>query len=903
MNLRKLPRLSLLVLGGSLLVAPESLRAAPPGKCPDPSPTLCKTKGYLATRCGLSKAAMCKDAIDEALVAAHERSKAPKRKMLAPGGSAVPDDVRVGKYRRYTGPKSGRTKLAKVGTNPFAEQRYSFVPSATPKRSPSTAHRNPAWEANGNQVGSCQEYAYEKLYDWMRFIDAAAACRGNEGCVVDIGLMDKTPGLAHPMKSRNDKESLETPLIKKSKLPKNVFFQFGDKFVYAEGPGGVAPDPKWDKLAEVMRHGEEHHYVGVTPPKPGKATGTSTGKVALVDPNPYYKDEWDFHATLRKGTKDLTLEEQEEFGRRRRLMKELMDMWTIATAVEAQQGSKAIGTPIPEIASAIELPLDIQSDPFEYLQGSKARVAKAKAAATKVSKALGAAGLKTRPGAGWISKPVAGGTVGLRSLPEIDAELRSLMAAPGRGRTRGPARGGPKVQRLRRSRPGKAEGAPAGRPGAKQVDMQQALHAKSKVDPFDIPCTKQSFDPYLVKSEDMKIGGAPLPVETLGWGPISCRIGMLTRLEWQRHLAGQRTCLTLDDPACDWDPSMFTDRFVETAPFLEDYTELEVECTDWADKTLASGPLPSTKAVEQAIDNRKFAAKEAFDALDPYHEGVNTHDLHRFRYEWSDEESWGDQSTFGASYASSLGWSMEGTSKGNTNDACDFAGNVHADLSVRGYLVGTGHTVVDVLGRVAADPRQARYDARLVIMGKEVFDEKKNVSLTKAWEPSPWGKTLVLPKPKPQIHIQAGPVPVTGSAWAELFLGTKLGVDGHPGSCANGSAILAKASIGPTARLGAAAQAGVGISGIASAGIRGYLDLVEVGLPFTASLGKKPQGIGFSGGLDMTLAAMSGRLALYIEYLIGEDEFEIVSWKGIGPETVTLFELPSVVMPLEGFDQ
>ncbi len=935
--LARLSALGLLGLGlGIILPAVPSARARLTTACPDPTPKTCLTPGYLDSSCGGQKAAMCKDVVVDALEKQHAASRAPSRKMLRPQGSEMPRDVRVGKYRRYTGPK-GKQRLAKQGKNPFADQRYSFVPNDEPSKLPTNAHRQPAWEANGDKVTSCQEYAYEKQYDWSRFMDSAAACRGSQSCLVEIGLMTTTPGLRHIMLSRDNQDLLHNPTLEKAVLPKNVFFSNGAFLAYAGGPKPLPQDPELDALVVTLQRGYEHHYIGTKPPSPrgSKASGTGVAKssspgtvkpagptvTTQTDLNPYYADEWAFHQTLRTQTKGMSIEEFEELGRRRALMRELLEMWYVA--VEAERKALEDLVAAPDLVKKFELPIEtVVQDPLDFLGMAGKRVDRAKSTFQLMHKQLGtkASGWVLQPGKP-ASKGVGGAHGQLRPLPEIDADLAAVgvFAAP-RPRVRtststststgaarpstSPRTSSPRV-RVRPgspARPGGPEATSAPSPAAKGKPtpigagpVDHVFNGGVILDAYDaVPCTDSETDPFSSSNP-----GHAKFAETNGVGPISCRIGTLLRHEWKRHRAGYVSCLDLHDPSCDWDPEMFAARFVEGVPYLQDYADAEKECEDWVVGEL---PMPNLKAVDDKIAEIKKAVKAAKKALSPYTEGKNGLGFNQYAYPFVDEESWGDTSTFGARYRADIGWSVSAQNKID-GKACAFNGEAHASLGVYGYLLGSQHTIVDVASRVDADASGAKLDAKLVLFGDHLFGDKNDMVLTKAFAPKPAGKHITLPKPKPTIYVQAGPVPVSGSAWAELFFGAELRADGKRGVCNDNDAFHVGGSLTPIAMLGAAAQVGVGLSGFLSVGVRGYLNLVTVGLPFTIALKENANDVSFEGGLDMTLRTLAGRLSLYVEYIIGEDEFEIASWKGLGPAKIELFDLPKVSMPFQGFDK
>jgi hypothetical protein len=88
--------------------------------------------------------------------------------------------------------------------------------------------QHPVYESNGAAVASCQEYAYESLYDHERFVESAETCGSNAECVYQLSLRTTTPGLKTTMLKKNG-----TPMAWQTVRPgafsqlKNHFFANG----------------------------------------------------------------------------------------------------------------------------------------------------------------------------------------------------------------------------------------------------------------------------------------------------------------------------------------------------------------------------------------------------------------------------------------------------------------------------------------------------------------------------------------------------------------------------------------------------------------------------------------------------------------------------------------------------
>jgi len=223
---------------------------------------------------------------------------------------------------------------------------------------------------------------------------------------------------------------------------------------------------------------------------------------------------------------------------------------------------------------------------------------------------------------------------------------------------------------------------------------------------------------------------------------------------------------------------------------------------------------------------------------------------------------------------------------------------------------------------------EMRYESHLLIANEELFAEPNNPSYKangyKKYDPndkSTYGSfplnhvyrpppTMdVIPSPKLQVTVMAGPVPITGAAWVELFFGAGFEASANfAKECTSAAGddlklFEAKVAFVPMAGLDGAMSVGVGIGGIASAGVRGNVNLITVALPlharaFLAPGANQMVDLGFDMGGDLTLSTLSGRVSLYVEFLFYEEEFELFRWSGLGPETVPLFTAVSEKLPL-----
>ena len=130
---------------------------------------------------------------------------------------------------------------------------------------------------------------------------------------------------------------------------------------------------------------------------------------------------------------------------------------------------------------------------------------------------------------------------------------------------------------------------------------------------------------------------------------------------------------------------------------------------------------------------------------------------------------------------------------------------------------------------------------------------------------------------------------ITGSAWAEAHYGVEFKAEAvldTPKCDLNEVEFGIETSVEPSFAFHGFAQVGIGIGGLASAGVRGMVNLITLSTPVDASLTTraKPDGntnLDFGVGLDMALGTLSGKLMLYVEAFLAEETFTLFSWSGI----------------------
>lgn len=961
-RLNPLVPLALLVLSvGAASAAPRASRPAPlqPGAkvepggrgstCATPKKKQCLSPRYWKTSCGKAMTATCKGIIEGELKADYESRAAPTTKMLRPNRNELPDDLRTGKEITYDGPdgkanlagkfpkirtasvanpgkttisgapSSARgaprndTKLASLGTtrpnhklgrtikknglntltsdNIFARTGLTRPPhTGLGVDVPYDAHRNPAWESNGNKVASCEEFGYEKVYDWARYTDAVAACSGDKHCELDVAFLPATPGIADRVLRDKDGRPLKTQLSAKKKMAaaKNDMFAMGSDFVYAGGPDGIAPNAKLDQMAADLKKGEVYY-----------ATGCKSGCKSNE-----FKNQWDYHRKLHDRNRTVSDAEFEEYERRKAKFRELVWLW--GQAVKREKDKLTAGS--PRTVAVWVNPLDmVTADPFERVALMDDIQKTARSAGRTMMKKRGAF-VRGLHGAGLRAKPVA--------------------AAPTPKATPATAPKGSTKRKRRRLRRGRKNAQPNNRRGGALDTMPETVdvaapavgvlgYVKPGAPKPGTQTTNQPKSPASGRTKVKAVNCHPRAFgakksELLHKGPISCQIGQFLREEYDRKLRGKKSCLDLDNDDCDWSPSMFEAAFTEGVPYLDEQNAHESECVGYTGDVFDK-PKNSLLATEQYIEAMKVFISEAENTLMPYDQGSVKHGR-IFGKGWSDADHFGDKDWLAGGYDYDLGWDVHPV-KSKSKDVCELGGQARGGFGVDGWFMGTKTEVVDGLAYAKYNEggsKQTDLHAHLYLFDGAMKPLNERETFTGAWGAPLLNDDIDIPSGyKPGFTVWAGPVPITGAVWGEFFYGARFDVallaETNPNCDMQAVKLGATAIFTPQLGLNAKAQVGIGISGLLSAGIRGLVNIVTVGVPVTVALSTKVKDItgsaqmmlGFDLDVGLSLSTLSGWLAVYVEFLMFEEEFVFFEWNGVGPSYVSLLGEPlNVELPI-----
>ena len=850
-------------------------------ECPVPDKARCLEKGYLDSKCGQKHLAVCKPFAVEAMKAHYEAKVVPKIKMLRPKLSEMPVDVVPGKYFAYkkVAPfkkqgaplqvdkiyRKARDVLAgAAGMDMSTTPPVDRVTTVDPNQA-AQFHRNPDWKNNGMGVRSCKEYAYARSFGATRFIDAASACRGDRECVFDVAYMNAPTGIAgHKLHDEAGVQMARQLVLPTGKKPKNDMFVEGlDEFVKVSSvkfPNGtIAYSAEVAALKSALRVGADFYEIGVC--KGGSCNATRR-----------FADVWDWHEHLHGVNASLSEAEAEEYERRRAKFRALLEQWGAAASYERSLGQGMV------LQDPLVLPFDMRAyDPFERFDHMREYIERG-----RDTRAL----FKQRFGAEIFEMPRS------KAVQKIQQKQQTQGSWRGGG-------GGMALGLL---------AAPAPVPTPKQTPSAgTGTGGAAGTGPVGEPAPWLGDTPTITKCAAADGWGLELAYE----GPISCRIEEFLISEWRRKVAGHKSCLDLANPGCDWTPQMFEAGVLEQIQMLDVQVSDESYCVSYLEPSTFTdsannGGVSTVTIVKQRLDATRERVEKDLKAVSEYLRPGTVGQ--RLGKDWEGGDFIGDKNWFAAGYEYGVGWDVEPAAKNGDGLVCQLAGAAHGDVGFDAWIIGGKVPVVD--GSVWAEAKldnggQARFNAHLEMLGQSVFNTN-GWKLAQTFEPDDDAGWMVqVPGGvKPRFDIYVG-VPISGQMWGELMFGSVLGLSGAGSKgCEPGNPkFTIAAQYMPFFGAFGVGQVGVGIAGIASAGIRASLTLVMLGLPVDVAMSSIVKGgkpiMSFGSELKLTLATLSGRVSLYVEFLMFDEEFELFRWKGFSTAVALMPRLTAEVL-LEG---
>jgi len=877
------------------------------GSCPAPTLAQCKTSSYLLSGCGQARQATCKQLL-EAPYRTYFDNLAPKglgpaqmtREMFPYNTPARFSDLKKGKFHGTT-----PTSPVLVKSKTFRDQ--TLVTNAPPNVDPKTYVPHPDWDGNGAQVGSCEEYAYEKYYDWHRLQDAAHLCKGDYVCIYNVAYSSTAPpGVANRQHKRKDGQPMVAQITPVAPSVKNVFHTTG-KWVTAE----AALDPRSGRMS-LLGFMSFSELKATFPPYAADfdqmrtaINGGGTGGLGT---------SWGYHSNLRARTMNVSQNEAEEFARRRTELE-----FYIASIQPIDVHGSHFGLEANEFVHPLDEVAQIYTyDPWErtnifqneVIQNQYIQAFRANALLRNHGVLLGGNGGAVKVPVGNTTQRSGAGVMG--TIPV--GSMASNYVATAR----------PKFMSVQPS-----------------VMLQNAPQLKCEyIPPMDVAACEANAN----NCRGLAGPDAMRNQNNLNWNQYAkCKITNLTIAEWWRKKAGQASggcndrgscgCLDTQSYACDWSPKMFNDAYVATAPKFPSYTPgVDIDLSYARDADYANCKQWTYDGFPPAGN----AARASGDALEAYLRAKRelvektlkkipqkSQNPRVLGQDFSDGAQEGDTDSWSAGYGMTSGWEMrvaDSRTTGGVRKTCQLQGNANAAFTAKittpiddaiGGLANKWNRAVDadVWARVNENKdKKVRYETHLLIADQEIFavpapynkykkfsDFNANdssthvaIALNKAFSQPLRQETNRTPKLT--LTVWAGPIPVTGSVWAELSYGADAIAKGEmtdqDQNCSKAvNKFEAMAGFEPYFNLSGAMSLGVGIGGIVSAGIRGYLTLIQANLPIAArtwiDASTAQPSINFGVDATLRLSSLSGRLALYVEFLLYEEEFELFSWRGV----------------------
>ncbi len=866
---------------------PFSLTLQPVGTlaaCPAPSLAQCKDVNYLVSGCGQFHQKTCQTLMKPEYQAYFNGIPGPANRPMFPFGSrGAYSDLKSGKYH---GTVPSRPVM-KRSVSYWDQQRASVANVSAPD--PKTFVAHPSWEANVNAIESCEEYVYEKYYDWQRFQDAVFLCKGDYSCIYDVAfVMGGAPGIASRMlKSKagsdlQDQIPISLPNARTPQNAKNAFFSNGSYFLGTDMtalPGSSRPPP-YASFADLKAK------------FPANAADLDALRAALDDGKMFYADKagpgvnkvlspWGFHNFMRGATSSLSENEFQELEKRRTDL----EQWLADAYI--------FGEPVPKTHAVFVHPLSevervFTGDPFERVSIWENDALRAQYIS-----------LAAQPASAMLNVAQVG----------LNGSARSNVSG---------------AQRLGAGTPIARAPVPPNAPKPQRVLTAEPATQATWLAP-QVGCPPPTSLTY----EQGSAAGATSPAQTDAWNQAevarfaSCKILNLTLAEWWRLKAaklagacndrGSCGCLDLGNYACDWSPKMFYEAYGKEPPIGLAYrrdTNFKY-CKRWTFNgfgPIAAAKKASTAAFEQYLEETRAATEAALKNV-PQKNGV-------VGDEFSDDAQEGDEDSWSAGYQMNTGWQIKPIAKDSAGKICQLQGQANASFLVKittpvdgdggGTLANKWRHAIDADVMVRANEnknQQVRYESHLLIADQEIFaSEPTGYDKYKGYDPAntktyeafslnhAYKKPLFSDKTQLggiTLTVWAGPIPITGSAWVEVLYGADILAEAHMQSgCADLTKFEAKVGFQPWVSLEGGLSVGVGVGGIASVGVRGHLTLIGASLPIVARTWLAPGANGttdlrFGVDASLELASLAGRLALYVEFLTYDEEWELFRWNGV----------------------
>jgi hypothetical protein len=739
-----------------------------------------------------------------------------------------------------------------------------------------------AWEQNGLAVASCDEYVYERYYDYSVFEDAVAVAGDNARAVFEEAyapgaIGDRAlNGLDLASKSKKTTHDLSWFGL----YPKNVYFEFDGRYPMGQAGNGHVMD------ADL------------------------TSRIAAAEKVPH-SFQWhaDMSAALAEHPDDLLYameEKQAEFAKHLQLRRAVFEKWQGAMKRWVDQ----VG------ACAIELPPEaVLPDPMIYINPPWESLSDLYSAGNPslglenpvFSTVIDASDI---PEVGPDIGPDIDVTPGVPDIftdpifPDIDIIVTPTQPDIFTGPiVTGPIVTGPIITGPIVVGPIFAGG---GAPMSASAPSSATIHV-----------TNECLDlPDLVFDCSVGFAGALAMVNDYGVRVTKCLKVIDAEIEVELEEARAEGCL---DPVgatpCDWSPRMFVREL--RGRTLDGKENAYQVCQRFTGNDF--GPLSLIKTAAQAGISAQDNMAKSTEHVDQFFKDVRAMANRQkfpedpstgkpiFGAKTADSNDIGSKD-FGVKYKYDVGWKLANLDNKNVR-ICASEVDLNADFDVDAQIFGLKKNLVSSHSYLRTDEapagKQVSYQASLEILGAELLGQPRKKSVTIPMS----GGSVSFPVLSERLverrtlmeskaYFSIGPIPVSISAGAAGEVGVELSLNGEMEyACANPSQnpsgmnpndvlrLGASGGARPYAALNAFATAAVDIV-IASAGVRADLTLLNLSVPFTVAVtaGIDPQStpnVNAKTSMKLVLETLSGRISVFIDTLFGNvlDE-TIFTWSG-----------------------
>jgi hypothetical protein len=763
-------------------------------------------------------------------VLASNAAAAPKAPVLTKDGDVTPNGIAT----RYN--LAGLSSMVPSATLEGHDLAL-WLPlekSTTVSQSTKITTLHPAWEADGKRVSSCDEYVFQKTYDYARFDETAKALGDDAWAIADAAFMPGTPGIANRVlrEFMTGQPIALLPFISPpTRQLKNVFFH-NDAHVF-DGLAMYQTDVVAPDLAAFLSSPD--FKSGQVPP-PGNT--------------------WDFHQqqmALHRA-KGVSPAEYEAFALRRRHYGALVyAVW---------QGARAMADAVIAFELAKNGPTQFCTHPM-YPQKSVCAI------------------LKPDGTLNGIVDPILDLNAPYASVGDADAAWIDELAKkyPDAAVVREQARADMMLAVTHDPASLNLDDSCLAQPG----DPTCATRATSYAGGHAARIRAEYLLAQYMNEEWARPGHGCLDVTSswCDWSPkelASGIVGRLGALSGKLHhecvantgddfvaLAYQDTPVNGHRRQDSWFPPYSVAKN-QTTHYQLDYTQT----TELVDLFVTRFREKDELWKSYAWGERVLLGQVADLPFDKAGTMLSASS--------SDSNSIGDPSTFGASYGYSVGWNLW-PSKSTTNTAgenviCRLAGNANASLNASVTAFGIKKPLADAGLDSAETDGDSHVNAYFSVFDTPIFvpvSIKPNDPLATFNAISPVAPhSLADVTIADQWFVLLGVVPVHLHADVALTAGATVTATGsNPAGCDVASVpFKMQAGFTPYVRADLVATAAVDVL-LASAGVRASLNLVTVSIPldfsFVATPGNGTTNVAYNNTLDASLDELSGSIELYAE--------------------------------------